>query len=598
MSAPASTRTGHTLRFGAFELNVATGELRKSGITLRLRPQPAKVLVLLAARPGEIVRREQLRESIWGSDVFVDFEHGLNLCIREIRAALDDDAEKPRYIETVPRVGYRFVGHVDAVESQASSTPLSTAPKANPETDHVPKSSTWRRRAITGSVALAVVAITIFFALLASRGRLLQKAGPIHIESLAVLPLENLSRDPEQEYFADGMTDELITNLAKIHALRVISRNSVMQYKGKHKPVPQIGRELNVDAIVEGTVTHAGDRVRITAQLIAAQQDRHLWADTYEGDLRDVLALQDEVTTAIARQISIELTPQEQTEFSHARSVNPEAHQAYLRGLYELRNRTVETNAKAIEHFQRAIAIDPNDPLAYEGLAVAYSTWRDSAPKISMPKARAAALKAIQLDDSLADAHSTLGLVKLVFDWDWAGGEQELRKALELNPNSPLAHEQYATYDLLVPHRIDEAIQNAQRGYELDPAEPQVNDPVEFFFYARRYQTAINEAAKELEDNSPFLALAYAEIGRRAEALAVAQRAAASARVPSQVAQTASAYALAGDKETARALLRQLIANAKGQYVCGKNVAAVYSVLGDKDDAMVWLEKAYRDRST
>lgn len=419
---------------------------------------------------------------------------------------------------------------------------------------------------------------------------------PIH--SIAVLPLENLSHDPEQEYFADGMTDELITDLAKIHALRVISRNSVMQYKGKHKPVAQIARELNVDAVVEGTVVRSGDRVRITAQLIAAPQDRHLWAEMYEGELRNVLALQDEVTTAIAEQISIKLTPEEQTEFAHARPVNPESHLAYLRGLYEVRNHTVESNAKAIEHFQRAIGMDPNDALAYEGLALAYIASPDQAPKTVMPMARTAALKAIKLDDSLAEAHSSLGLIKLVFDWDWPGAEQELRRALELNPNSPLAHVDYARYLLLVPHRVDEAIQNCRRAYDLDPAVPAEHDDlVGFLFFARAYQAAIDEAKKELEDDSPFLALAYAELGRQQEALTVADRAAASARVPSNMAQAASAFALAGDKQRARVLLAQLIAQAKQHYLCGMNVGAVYSVLGDKDNAMAWLEKGYRDRS-
>ena len=449
------------------------------------------------------------------------------------------------------------------------------------------------------TIGLLVLVIAIA-AIMPGRLRdcILRRTPPGRIESLAVLPLENLSHDSEQEYFADGMTDELITDLAKIHALRVISRNSVMQYKGKHKPTPQIARELNVDAVVEGTVMRSGDRVRITAQLIAAPQDRHLWAETYEGDLRNVLALQDEVTTAIAKQISIELTPVEQTQFAHARVVDPDGHQAYLRGLFELRTHTVEGNAKAIEHFQQAIAIDPNDALAHEGLALAYISSPDQAPKIVMPKARAAALKAIELDDSLAEAHASLGLIRLVFDWDWSGAEQELRRALELNPNSPLAHVDYARYLLLVPHRVNEAIQTCRRAYVLDPAVPaEHNDLVAFLFFARAYQQAIDEAAKELEDNSPFLALAYAELGRRDEALAVARRAEASAKVPSTVAQTASAYALAGDKQRARVLLGQLVAQANQRYLCGMNVAAVYSVLGDKDDAMAWLQKGYRDRS-
>jgi TolB-like protein/Flp pilus assembly protein TadD len=456
----------------------------------------------------------------------------------------------------------------------------------------------WRRpwpRAGLGLAALVVVAAGLMAVRI--RERMPGKTATEPIHSVAVLPLENLSHDPEQEYFADGMTDELITDLAKIHALRVISRNSVMQYKGKHKPTPQIARELNVDAVVEGTVMRSGERVRITAQLIAAPQDRHLWAETYEGDLRNVLALQDEVTTAIAKQISIELTPEERAHFAHARAVDPDGHQAYLRGLSELRTHTVEGNAKALEHFQRAIAIDPNDALAYEGLALAYISSPDQAPKAVMPKARVAALKAIELDDSLAEAHASLGLIRLVFDWDWPGAEPELRRALELNPNSPLAHVDYARYLLLVPHRVDQAIQTYRQAYELDPAVPAEHDDlVAFLFFARSYQAAIDEAAKELEDDSPFLALAYAELGRRDEALAVARRAEASAKVPSAVAQTASAYALAGDKHRARLLLGQLVAQAN-HYLCGMNVAAVYSVLGDKGDAIAWLQKGYRDRS-
>jgi TolB-like protein/DNA-binding winged helix-turn-helix (wHTH) protein/Tfp pilus assembly protein PilF len=565
------------LRFGAFELNTVTGELRKAGMTIKLRPQAAKVLTVLAERGGELVSREDLRDQVWGRETFVDFEHSLNLCIREIRATLDDDADSPRYVETLPRRGYRFI-----------------APLETPAPKQKSPSHPW---VIIPALLLVIVVVLGFINTTAWRERVPGNASS-PVRALAVLPLENLSRDPEQEYFADGMTDELITDLAKIHALRVISRNSVMQYKGKHKPIAEIARELKVDAVVEGTVTQAGGRVSITAQLIAAPQDRHLWAESYEGDLRNVLTVQDEVATAIAKQIRVQLTPQEQTEFVHARAVDPEAHQAYLRGLFELQSNTIGSNAKAIEQFQRALAIDANDALAYEGLALAYTASPDEAPKIVMPKAKAAALKAIELDDSLAEAHSSLGLIKLVFDWDWPGAEQELRRSLELNPNSPLAHAHYARYLLLVPHRVDEAIQNCRWAYELNPAVPaQFDDLVGFLFFARAYQAAIDEASKELEDNSPFLALAYAELGRRDQALAVAARAEAAARIPMTVAQTASAYAMGGDKQKAQMLLGQLLTQANQHYLCGMNMAAVYSVLGDKDDAMTWLEKGYRDRS-
>ena len=584
--------------FGHFRIDPDERLLLREGMPVPLTPKAFETLLTLVENSGHVVRKDELMKRVW-PDAFVE-EVNLAQNVSAIRRVLDTNGQQ--YIETVPKLGYRLIVKAQVVgepERERDATRASVAednPKAIGEL--VPssaiKSNRRRRAAMGGLVAVLVFAVAGLTWWMKTRPA---RAAPVHITSLAVLPLENLSQDPEQEYFADGMTDELITDLAKIHALRVISRNSVMQYKGKHQPVPQIGRELNVDAVVEGTVTHGGDRVRITAQLIAARQDRHLWAETYEGDLRDVLALQDEVTTAIAKEISIQLTPQEQTEFAHARSVDPEAHQAYLRGLYELRSHASGSDTKAIEQFQRAIALAPNDALAYAGLAVAY-TSSDDAPLVSMPKAKAAALKAIELDDTLAEAHSSLGFIKLVFDWDWPGAEQELRRALELDPNSPLAHMHYGRYLLLVPHRIDEAIQNCQRAYDLDPAVPaELDDLVGILFFARKYTAAIDEAAKELEDNSPLLALAYAELGRRDEALTVAERAEGTIKNPTLLAQTASAYAVAGDKRRAYALLEKVLAQANRRYVCGMNVAAVYSTLGDKDQAMAWLEKAYRDRS-
>ena len=586
-------------KFGQFVLDPEERLLLRDGQPVSLTPKAFDILLALAENGGHLVRKDDLMRRVW-PDAFVE-EANLAQNISVIRRVLDTSGEQ--YIETVPKLGYRLTVKTDTLSESQSKPEMPHAGESAElphRTDPVrPSEHPAPRRmqqnfAGIAALALAVVAITGLALYMRSRTGV---AVPVRISSLAVLPLENLSRDPDQEYFADGMTDELITDLAKIHSLRVISRNSVMQYKGKHKPVPQIGRELKVDAVIEGTVVHAGDRVRITAQLIDAREDRHLWADTYEGDLRNVLALQDEVTTAIARQISIELTPQEQTEFTRERSVNPESHQAYLRGLYELRHHYVESNTKAIEHFQRAIEIDPNDALAYTGLAVAY-TSSEEAPRIAMPKAKAAALKAIELDDTLAEAHSSLGFIKLVFDWDWPGAEQELRRALELNPNSALAHMHYGRYLLLVPHRIDDAIQSCQRAYDLDPAVPtELDDFVGILFFARKYTTAINEAAKELEDNSPLLAVAYAELGRRDEALAVAGRTEATTKNPTMLAQAASAYALAGDRQRAYALLKKIVAQANQNYVCGMNVAAVYSTLGDKDQAMAWLEKAYRDRS-
>src|SRR5215469_13123942 len=585
----------HIYEFGEFRIDPEERLLIRDGNPIPLTPKAFETLLALVENSGRVVKKDDLMNRVW-PDAFVE-EVNLAQNVSAIRRVLDTSGEQ--YIETVPKLGYRLIVKAKVIgEPEEGTDPSPASPMAaaaeSASAAASPKKPRIKRRVTVVGLTAVLVAIGVTWRLKTH----VAKDAPVHISSLAVLPLENLSRDPDQEYFADGMTDELITDLAKIHALRVISRNSVMQYKGKHKPAPQIARELNVDAVVEGTVMRSGDRVRITAQLIAAPQDQHLWAETYEGELRNVLALQDEVTAAIAKEISIQLTPDEQTQFAHARSVDPEGHQAYLRGLHELSGHTSEGNAKAIEHFQRAIAIDGNDALAYEGLALAYISSPDRAPKTVMPKARSAALKAIELDDSLAEAHSSLGLIKLVFDWDWPGAEKELRRAVELNPNSPLAHVDYGRYLLLVPQRVNDAIQNYRRAYDLDPAVPAEHDDlVGFLFFARAYQGAIDEAAREFEDNSPFLALAYAKLGRRNEALAIADRAAASARVPSQVAQTASAYALAGDKQRAHELLRKLVAQANQRYLCGMNVAAIYSVLGEKDDAIRWLEKGYRDRS-
>jgi len=456
-------------------------------------------------------------------------------------------------------------------------------------------------------VAVLVVAAIIVLATGRLRDRLLHRTAPPHIQSIAVLPLENLSRDPDQEYFAEGMTDELITNLAQIGALRVISRGSVLTYKGKHTSTPVIGRELKVDALVEGTVLRSGDRVRITAQLIDAKTDRHLWAETYERDLRDVLALQDEVAQAIADEIKIKLTPREQMLLSTHRPVNPVAHESYLRGLYELHGMTAETSEdqrlqsvqKAIGFFQQAIAQDPNDALAYSGLADGYRDLSTGfrAPLDVMPKAKVAALKAIELDDSIAEAHAALGSVEFAFDWDWPRAGQEFRRALELNPNLPQAHADYGEYLLMVNGRTDESIQELQRAYALDPLLPYSHGNLAWFlFLARRYTDAI-EAARKVGNDDHVLALSYAELGERDRALAAADRAVASTRNPLLLSKIAAAYALAGRKDKARAMLGGIEAQALKRYVCGFNVACAYSALGDKEQAFAWLEKAFRDHS-
>jgi TolB-like protein/Tfp pilus assembly protein PilF len=421
-----------------------------------------------------------------------------------------------------------------------------------------------------------------------------------------VLPLVNLSHDPEQEYFVDGMTEQLTSDLGQIGALRVISRTSAMHYKGTSKTLPEIARELHVDAVVEGSVERSGDRVRISAQLIEASTDRHLWARSYQRDLRDVLRLQEDVAQAIATEVRIKLTPQEQIHLSNARPVNPEAHEAYLRGFYELRKNAPiglyvagqrESTEKAIKYFQQALALDPNDALAYAGLADAYydeSTFL-RAPLEVMPKAKAAAARAIELDDTLAEAHASLGYVKLTFDWDWPGAEREFRRSLELNPNLPRAHAGYAHY-LLALRRTDEAIQELDRVQKIDPLFPQSHMGLPWLlFNARRYQAAIEAAQTNGDDR--VRALSLAELGRPEEAIAAADRAVRSTQNTIILAQVASAYAMAGEQEKARAMLGAIEAQARQRYICGFNVACVYAPLGGKERAFAWLEKAYLARS-
>ncbi|HXJ44903.1 MAG TPA: winged helix-turn-helix domain-containing protein, partial [Bryobacteraceae bacterium] len=514
--------------------------MRKGDTLLHLAPQPCKVLALLASRPQKVITRQEIQREIWGGDTFVDFEQGLNVAIRQIRAALCDDAETPRYIETLPRRGYRFISRVEGNSAAAEGATLSAPPEsATLSAPSVPRHSSYRRP-MTVMVGLGLVAVAVIFVW--RMERIAGRTPPTRIQSLAVLPLENLSHDAEQEYFADGMTDELITDLAKIHALRVISRNSMMQYKGKHKATPQIAQELNVDALVEGTVLRSGDRVRITAQLIEAHGDRHLWAEAYEGDLRNILVLQDEVAQDIAREVKATLNPQEQIRLTSGRPVDAQAHEAYLRGLYELHGMTAEASdalksqsiEKAIGYFQQAITYDHDDARAYSGLADAYSSLSTQyrAPLEVMPKAKAAAVKAIELDDTLAEAHASLGYVELFFDWDWSRAESEFRKALELNPSLPRAHAGLAEYLLFRLGNSDEAIQELQRAYALDPLLPLSHGDLAWFFFLGRHYTESIEAAQRVGRDDHILALSYAELGRRDQALAAADRAVSSARNP------------------------------------------------------------------
>ncbi|HWO28607.1 MAG TPA: winged helix-turn-helix domain-containing protein, partial [Candidatus Acidoferrum sp.] len=399
------------LRFGVFELDLRAGELRKHGLRVRLQEQPFQVLAALLEHPGEVVTREELQKKLWPVDTFVDFDHGLNKTINKIREALGDSAESPRFVETVSRRGYRFLAEVRAADAAPVRGPApatqphpSTGTRERPD----PAGKPAMPKSVPPSLALkiSVFAVLLVVASLAAWKLYSWKRPSTIIRSLAVLPLESLSSDASQDYFADGMTDELISDLGQISALRVISRTSVMAYKRARKPLPEIARELGVDAVVEGTVLRSGDQVRITAQLIEAATDKHLWSRSYEGQLRDTLALQSQVARAIADQIRINLNSQEQAALKSVRVVNPEAYESYLKGRYFWNKRTADGLKVALAYFNQAIEQDPKYAQSYSGLADTYALLGDwqygvMTPKEALPKAKVAAIKALELDSTL-----------------------------------------------------------------------------------------------------------------------------------------------------------------------------------------------------
>ena len=467
-----------------------------------------------------------------------------------------------------------------------------------------------RKRLAVASLALVtLLAVLVALNVGGLRDRISTAVGPGRaaptpkIESLAVLPLENLSRDPEQEYFADGMTDALIAELGQIGSLRVISRTSTMRYKKTDKPLPQIARELNVDALVEGSVLRSGDKVRITAQLIGAVPERHLWARSYERDLRDVLALQGDVAQAIAREVQVKLTPREQTRLARARPVNPEAHEFYLKGRYEWNKRTEQGLKKGLQYFEDAIAKDPNYAAAYAGLADSYHLLADHGflPARDVdPKAKAAALKALEIDGDLADAHASLAIVLADYDRDWTSAEREYRRAIELNPGYATAHHFYALFlSSLAKH--GEAIREIEEARKLDPLSVRINANVGLVLYfARRYDAAIEQLRKalELEPNDEasheYLGWAYLQKGMHQEAVAEFRKAAdqrTGALTP--LAGLAQAYAIAGKRDEAHRVLNQLKALSEQKYVVPYLTACIYAGLGEREEAFAWLERAF-----
>jgi TolB-like protein/DNA-binding winged helix-turn-helix (wHTH) protein/Flp pilus assembly protein TadD len=604
---------GVQLRFGVFELDLRAGELRKHGLRVRLQEQPFQVLALLLEHPGEVVTREELQKKLWPADTFVDFDHGLNKAINKLRESLGDSAESPRFVETVARRGYRFLAEVNVADTAPVRSPaLATQPH--------PAVEARDRRGLADKLVLpkpflpplalkisGLVLLLLMISLVTWKLHPWNRPSPV-IRSLAVLPFESLSSDASQDYFADGMTDELISDLGQVSALRVVSRTSVMAYKRARKPLPQIARELNVDAVVEGTVLRSGDQVRITAQLIDASADRHLWSRSYEGELRDTLALQNKVAKAIADQIGISLNPQEQAALKNVKVVNPEAYVSYLKGRYFWNRRTADSLKIALAYFNQAIEEDPKFARAYSGLADTYALLGDwqyavMTPKEALPKAKAAAIRALELDSALGEAHNSLAFCLDGFDWDFDSAGREFRRAIDLNQGYATAHHWYA-WHLSLLGRYDEAIAEMRKAENLDPLSLVINaDLAELLALAHSYDESIRQSRKTIEMDPNFglahnhLGQAYLQKKMHDEAVAELQKAVQlSGGSPTCIANLARAYVASGKRSEAEMLLSDLKKRSNPNNSLASEIAVIYASLGDTDQAMSWLEKGYQER--
>lgn len=580
------------------ELDLSRYELRRGRSVIKLEKIPMELLILLVERRDQLVGREEIIARLWGKEVFLDTEQGINTAIRKIRISLGDDPNQSRFLQTVVGKGYRFVGPINVVaETGAAEQPRTADPAL---AGHF--GPRWKLKVLVSIFILAVTTIITFRYF--DWGLWFQRPA---IRSIAVLPLKNLSGNPADEYFADGMTDELITNLVKISALRVSSYTSVSKYKTVSTSLPQVAQELHVDGIVEGSVLRSGDQVRITAQLIYAPRDQHLWAEEYQRYVRDVLYLQREVARDIAEQVRVTLTPNERSRLASAGAVDPAAYENYLRGRSFWNQRSEASLLKAIDQFNQAIEADAGYAPAYSGLADCYTTlgylsYLD--PLDAFPRARDAAAKALELDPSLAEAHTSLAYYNLYHAWNWVEAENEFQKAIELNPNYATAHDWYSYY-LMAMGRFDQAWKEVSRARELDPLSVIISTDVGFnYFYRRNYDEAIRQLRDTLSVSPKFpvahlwLGRAYQQKRMYPEAIEEFNR--TDAALPGWVVTIAgmgNAYGEWGRDAEAKQILIRLNMLSREKYVTPYGIALVYAGIGDKDRAFLWLNKAVAGRS-
>ncbi len=578
MSEPAQVLP--IIRFGSYTLDVPAGELHKNGTKIRLPEQPFQILLLLLQRRGEVVTREELRQRLWSSDTFVDFETGLNSAVKRLRDVLSDSAEKPRYIETIPRRGYRFIYPVNGVQASAEAQAL-------------PPMAWWRRRwvaAFVGVIGIATLASLLGFNVGGWRHRIF-KGEPI--QRVVVLPFKNFTGDAGQEVLVDGMTDLVTTELAQINNLSVISVTSGMHYKDTRETLPQIARELHIDAAIEGSVQQAGNRVIITVQLVSAT-DRHLWAEKFENDPRDVWALRSRIARNIVHQIDVKLTPEDEERLRRVHTVDPEAQLAYMKGRNVWWRKFTEQGFwKSIEFYQKAIEKDPNFAEAYSGMALSYDALDQLHQTQELhDKEREARARALELDPALAEPHAIRCYKEEI--------EAECRRALELNPNDALSHLYYAAF-LTEASRKAESLVEVRRAEELDPLSAYISANVIMRLnMLQRWEEAVAQGKKALELD-PDLWLTYEQMGgalwhlkRYDEAIQVWEKVVAlrTGYDTWSLPRLVAAYMKVGRKDDARkafALVREI---AEKKYMFPRRLALAYAAMGRKEEAIGILQRA------
>ncbi|HXU35296.1 MAG TPA: winged helix-turn-helix domain-containing protein [Blastocatellia bacterium] len=610
------------IRFGEFELEPRSGELRKAGVPVKLQPQPLRVLVLLASNPGELVTREEIQQAIWEGVTFVDFEHGLNFCIKQIRAALGDNAQAPRFIETLPRRGYRFIAAVDQNSRETSQIVAAsvlgdstTAPTLETgisiEEQPVAQLGSSGARSRVARAAVLVIALLLIAGGYAAWKLLAKSPLPSRGKvMLGVMPFENLSADPEQEYFSDGMTEELIAQLGSLQPskLGVIARTSAMTYKRGNRDIGQIGSELKVDYVLEGSVRREGDRVRITAQLIQVSDQTHLWSESYDRSTQNTLEVQTDVARNIARVLALKLLPGERTSRTADASVSSVAYDAFLKGRYLWNKGRADDVEKSIGFYNQALELAPDYGPALAGLADSYillGMYYTMAPTDAYSKAKPAATRALELDDGLAEAHTAMGTILFRFDWAWPEAEARFKRAIELNPSYGRAHHDYA-WLLVALERFDEAVNEIKRAQELDPLSPLANSDVGWVYLrARRYDDAINQIERTLELEPEFasaqacLERAYRLKGMNKEVVVSARKSMIrSGATPQELAALDDVNSEAAMRNVLLWRLKRAEASERNRPTSPYRFAAQHAELGNNDAAFEWLERAFNERDS